>query len=264
MGDVGEHGRGAGIHQRLGGIDQRAAGIDDVVEQDAAAVGDVADDVHHFRLAGALAALVDDGQRRVDALGQRPGAHHAADVGRYHHDVAHVVMGLDVAYHHRHREQVVGGDVEEALDLAGMQVERHHPVGAGLGDQVGDQLGRDRRAGGRFAILPGVAEIGQHRGDAARRGAAQRVADDQELHQIVVGRVARRLDDEDVLATDVFLDFDEDLLVGEAPDQAFGQRNLEIGGDRFREGAVGVTGDEFHSRVRGGASAAEPGLTTVG
>jgi hypothetical protein len=53
---------------------------------------------------------------------------------------------LDVARHHRRGEQVVGRDVEEALDLAGVQVERQHAVGAGMGDQVGDELGRDRRA----------------------------------------------------------------------------------------------------------------------
>jgi hypothetical protein len=60
-----------------------------------------------------------------------------------------VVFRLDVARHDRRGEQVVGRDVEEALDLAGMQVERQHAVGAGLGDQVGDQLGRDRRAARR-------------------------------------------------------------------------------------------------------------------
>ena len=43
-------------------------------------------------------------------------------------------------------EQVVGRDVEEALDLAGMEIERQHPVDAGMGDEVGHQLGRDRRA----------------------------------------------------------------------------------------------------------------------
>ena len=128
-----------------------------------------------------------------------------------------VVALLDVADHHRRGEQVVGRDVEEALDLAGVQVERHHAVGAGAGDQVGDELGRDRRARPGFAVLPGVAEIGDHRRDAPRRGAAQRVDDDQQLHQMVVGRERRRLQHENVGAADVLLDLDEDLHVGEAP-----------------------------------------------
>ena len=101
--------------------------------------------------------------------------------------------------------------------------------------------------GRRLPVLPGVAEIGDHRGDAAGGGAAERIDDDQQLHQVVVGRVARRLDDEDVLAADVLLDLDEDLLVGEAPDHALGERDLEIGGDRLGQGAVGVAGDQFHA-----------------
>ena len=109
----------------------------------------------------------------------------------------------------------------------GVQVERHDAVDAGMGDQVGDELGRDRRARAGFAILPGVAEIGDHRGDAARRGAAQRVGDDQQLHQMVVGRERGRLDDEGIRAADVLLDLDEDLHVGEAPYHGLGQRQVQ-------------------------------------
>ncbi len=83
-----------------------------------------------------------------------------------------------------------------------------------------------------------------------RRGG---IHDDQQFHHVVVGGVARRLDDEHVLATDVFLDFDEDLLVGEAPHHAFGEGNFEIGRDRLGKGAIGVPGDEFHASVRGGS-----------
>ena len=84
-----------------------------------------------------------------------------------------------------------------------------------------------------LAVLPGVAEIGQHGGDAAGRGAAQRVRHDQQFHQVVVGRIGRRLDDEGVLAAHVLLDLDEDLHVGEAAHLALGQRHAEIGGDRL-------------------------------
>ena len=40
------------------------------------------------------------------------------------------------------------------------------------------------------AVLPGVAEVGNHGGDAAGRGAAERVGEDQQFHQVVVGRLA--------------------------------------------------------------------------
>ena len=79
------------LEQRVGGVAERAAGIDDVVDEQAVPPVDVADDVHHLRFAGALAALVDDGERRVDALGDDAGAHHAADVRRDDHQMVAVV-----------------------------------------------------------------------------------------------------------------------------------------------------------------------------
>ena len=96
----------------------------------------------------------------VDALCQRAGAHDAADVGRDHHPVPAVEALLDVADHHGGGEQVVGRDVEEALDLPGMKVEGQDPVDAGVGDQVGDELGRDRRPRSGLTVLAGIAEIG--------------------------------------------------------------------------------------------------------
>ena len=92
VGDVGGDARRAVGEQRVGGVAQRAAGIDDVVVKQAVLAVDVADDVHHFGLARPLAPLVDDGELRVDALGQRARAHHAADVGRNDHDVGQLVF----------------------------------------------------------------------------------------------------------------------------------------------------------------------------
>jgi len=48
---------------------------------------------------------------------------------------------LDVARHHRGSEEVVGRNIEETLDLGCVEIEGHHAVDAGAGDQVGDQLG---------------------------------------------------------------------------------------------------------------------------
>ena len=130
---------------------------------------------------------------------------------------------LDVLHHHRRGEQIVGRNVEEALDLTGVQIEREHAVGAGLDDHIGDELGRDRRARARLPVLSRIAEIGNDRGDAPRRGALQRIDDDEQLHQMVVGGRGGRLDDEHVLAADVLLHLDEDLHVGEAPHDALGE-----------------------------------------
>ncbi len=132
-----------------------------------------------------------------------------------------------------------------------MQVERHDAVDAGPGDQIGHELRRNRRARAGFPILPRIAEIGDHRGDTARRRPAERVGDDQEFHQVVVGRKRRRLDDKGVRAADVFLDFDEDFHVGEPPDHGLGQRHSKPGGDFLRQGRIGVAGDQLDRAVLG-------------
>ena len=92
---------------------------------------DVADDVHHRGDVRARAALVDDRQVRVvEALGDRPRAHHAADVRRHHDQVVRAVRAPDVGEQQRRGIDVVDRDVEEALDLVGVQVDRQHAVGA--------------------------------------------------------------------------------------------------------------------------------------
>ena len=60
-----------------------------------------------------------------------------------------------------------------------------------------------------------------------------------------------RLDDEHVLAAHVFLDLDEDFHVGEAPDLALGQRDVEIGGDRLGQRTVGISRNELHETIFG-------------
>ena len=74
--------------------------------------------------------------------------------------------------------QVVDRDVEEALDLGGVQVEGQDAVGPGGGEQVGDQLGRDRHAALVLAVLPGVAVVRQHGRDPGRAGPLEGVEDD--------------------------------------------------------------------------------------
>ena len=50
----------------------------------------------------------------------------------------------------------------------------------------------------------------------ARRSASMH---DQQFHQIVIRRMAGRLNDEHVLAADIFVNFDENLVVGKAADR---------------------------------------------
>jgi hypothetical protein len=50
--------------------------------------------------------------------------------------------------------------------------------------------------------------------------------------------IAGRLDDEHVLAADILVDLDENLLVGEAPDAALGQLDFEIVGIDWASGRL--------------------------
>ena len=245
--DIGSDALGTRLLERGGGVAQRAARIDDIVDQDAEAAFDLTDDVHHFGFARALTPLVDDGERRiVESLGQRPRAHHAAHVGRNHHQIALAIARQNVGRHHWGREQIVGRDIEKALDLPGVQIDREHAVGPGNGDEIGDELGRNRRARPRLTILAGIAEIGDDGGDALGRGAFQRVDANQQLHQIVIRGIASRLQHEHVLAAHILADFHENFLIGEAADQRVGQRQFEIGRNIAREGQVRIAGHQFH------------------
>jgi hypothetical protein len=83
-------------------------------------------------------------------------------------------------------------------------------------------------------------------GDAAGRSAAQRVDRDQQLHQIVIGRERGRLDQEDIFAAHILQDFDKHFEIGEALDLGIGQRQAQLGGNRFGEGLVGISGEKLH------------------
>ena len=97
----------------------------------------------------------------------------------------------------------------------------------GRAQQVRHQLGRDRHARLVLAVLPGVAVVGHDRGDPRRRRPAERVDHHQQLHQVLVDRVRRRLHDEHVGAADVLVDLERHLAVGEPAQARLPERNAQ-------------------------------------
>ena len=229
------------LQRRRGGA-QGACGVDDVVDQHADLAADVADDVHHRGDVRFRAALVDDGEVGiVEALGDRPGAHHAADVRRHHDQVVGAVRAPDVGEQQRRRIHVVDRDIEETLDLVGVQVHGQHPVGADGGEHLRRDLGRDRHPRRtRPAILSRIAEIRHDRGNARHRGALERVDQHQQFDQVLGTRRARGLQHEDFLAADVFLDLDLHFAVGKATDLRLAQANSQFLAHGFGQRPVGV------------------------
>ena len=110
---------------------------------------------------------------------------------------------------------------------------------------VGHQLGRDRHARLVLAVLPGVAVVRNHRRDARRRRAPERVDHDEQLHQMLIDRRAGRLDDEDVGAADVLVDLERDLGVGEAAQPGLPERHAEELGDLPGQARVRAAGEHL-------------------
>ena len=229
MGDVGVYLLGAVLQQHFGGFAERARGVADVVHDQAGLALHIADHGHLGHFARFLAAFVDDRQGGVDPLGQFTRAGHTADVGADDHQLIHTVFEsvLDIQRKDRGGVEVVDRNVEETLDLRGVQVHGQDPLDPAAGQHVGDHLGGDRRAGLGPAVLTGVAEVGQHRSDPRGRGPAQRIGHDHQFHQVVVRGVRRGLDDEHILAAHVLIDLDENLAVVEPFDPCIDKADID-------------------------------------
>ena len=122
-----------------------------------------------------------------------------------------------------------------------MQVDRQHTVGIDGGEHLGSDLGGDRHARrARASILPGIAEIRYDGGDDRCRRTLQRIDQHQQFHEIFSRGRGRRLDDEHVLATHVFLDLDLDFAVGKLAHQRLAHGHAEFAADRLCKRPVGV------------------------
>ena len=142
------------------------------------------------------------------------------------------------------RRQLVDRDVEEALDLAGVQVHGQDAVGAGRLDQVGQQTRRNRHARLVLLVAAAVGVVRDDRRDPPGRGAAEGVDHDQQLHDAGVDRRAHGLDQIDVAAADVLLDADEDVLVAELGDFAGAEGHFEVRADVAGQRQVRPAGED--------------------
>ncbi len=108
--------------------------------------------------------------------------------------------------------------IEEPLNLRGVQIHRQDAICPGVNDQVGGQFRRDGHAARVLPVLSRIAEIGDDGRDASRTGALAGVDHDQQFHQILIHRRARRLNEEHIAAADVLIDLHPGFAVREIPD----------------------------------------------
>ena len=92
---VGQYALSAARLKRLGRFAQRACGVHHIIHQNAGAVLNVANNVHHLRLIRPRAPLIDDGQLHVKLLGHCARADNAANVWGHNDDVV-IVLTLNV------------------------------------------------------------------------------------------------------------------------------------------------------------------------
>ena len=141
--------------------------------------------------------------------------------------------------------------VEEALDLGGMEVDRHQSVGTGRLEQIGHQPRRDRLAAPVLLVLAGVSVEGDDHGDAFGRCALERIDHDQLLHDPRVDRRGVALQDERVRPTNRLPETNEDLTVGEVVGQCRRQSDAEFGGDGLGEFEMRSAAEKHETLLRG-------------
>ena len=246
VGSAGEHCLcAAHLNQSVGRVAQGAGGIHHIVIQNAGLAPHVADDVHHLALIGLLTALVHNGEAHVNLLRKGAGAADGADIGGDNNKLGVVKFFFGeflqiVAYKGGVAQQMIQGDIEEALNLRGVQIHGQHPVSAGGGDHIGDELCGDGVAALGLAILAGIAKIGNDGGDPPGRGAAAGVGHHQQLHQTVVYGLAGGLHQEHVGSSDSLIQGNGDLAVGKGLDVRQPHGNVQRMADRFSELGIGI------------------------
>ena len=112
-------------------------------------------------------------------------------------------------------------------------------------EQVGNQLRRHWNARLIFAILARVTVIRDHRGDAARRGALQRIDHQQQFHQVLVHRETGGLHHENVGSAHVLQNLQIDLTVFEAGELRLAARYLEERADLVRQRLIRRAGEDL-------------------
>ena len=229
---------------------QGACGVDHVVVDDAGLALDVADDTHDLSGVVARTALVGDGDGAAQHVGQLLGSLGATHVGRHDNEVVGVEVHIVVVVgKERQGRQMVHRNIEEALNLALVQVKRDDTVHAGALEQVGHQACGDGLAGAGLAVLAGVAVVRDDGGDAAGGGALGGIGGNEQLHEHVVHAAGHGLDEEHVGAADGRVVAGVDLAVRELLERDGREFHPQLGGDFLRERTVRGTREHTQALV---------------
>lgn len=190
VGDDGNGAAGSVVDDDLGGLAQGAAGVGHIVNNDGDLAAHVADQNHARDLVGAGALLVDQGEAEIETVGDRgcslfswsasvfvsPACFFflsplgSTGVGRDNNTIVNLEVVADPAQGAGLGVEVVDRDVEEALNLTGVQVHGDDMVATGGLKHVSHQTRGDGCARLVLLVLAGVGKVGKDGGNAAGRG----------------------------------------------------------------------------------------------
>ena len=126
-----------------------------------------------------------------------------------------------------------------------VQVNGQNAVDASNRQHISYGTGRDRYTGGaRTTILAGITKVRNNGSNTCCRCTAQSIGQQQDFHQVVVGRSAGRLDDKNIFTTDIFIQLDGDFAIAELTDSGFTQRDIKTFHYQFGQFWIGVTGKD--------------------
>ena len=224
-----------------------SGGAGQVVGDDADTVLDVTDQVAGSNGGGIDPAFGHNGQTCFEHVAVDHRHLGTAGVGS-DNDTVVTDQGLEIRNHHGTGIEVIDGNIKESLDLLSVEIDSQNTVGTGNGQKIGDQFSGDRHTGTIFAVLTGIAEVGQNCGDAGGAGTAGGVDHDEQFHDVVVGRIAGRLNQKNISAANILFKLSEDFPVREVSDVNMSELSTQILSDllcQLRMCGSGIYPDMF-------------------
>ncbi len=113
---------------------------------------------------GKLPLLVNDRDRQAQRAREQLGSLHRAQVWRHHHRVLRQFRPNRFDQR-RHRARMLDRLGKTAFDRAGVQIKTDHSLDTSRSNHLGHDPSAQRFSAAFTAVLPGVPQVGHHRGD---------------------------------------------------------------------------------------------------